>query len=185
MNNGNANPWTKVSDASNNERFEPHKHENLNDGYPKFLEGYYVKTRDILGSDNKYFKSHEVAVVNPNGNLGKHFDVNGGVSLDKKLEAVPLGSYIRIEYLGRVPSKHPGRNPFKNWEVYKANGVKPIEQMVQDPIDNNPTKAPAPPVAATPAFVPGTPPTPPVPPAPPAAPANPFGTFPTSGVPFA
>lgn len=181
MNNGNASQWTKVSDVSNNERFEPHKHENLNDGYPTAIEGYFIKTRDILGTDNKYFKSHEIAIVNPSGNLGKHFDVNGGVSLDKKLESIPLGSYVRIQYLGRVASKHPGRNPFKNWDVFVANGVKPLEQMAQDEVPGNPTKAPAPPSA--PAI---TPPTVTGVGNPAQLPQNPFGnaTFPKTTPPF-
>jgi len=157
MNNGNQNPWQKVSDVSNNDRFEPHKNEG-NSQYPKFLEGYYTKTREIAGLDNKYFKSHEIVTVAPDG-TSKAYDVSGGVSLDKKLESTPLNSYIRIEYLGRVPSKHPGRNPFKNWEVYVNQNAVPFNQLnikaAAAPVNTPP---PAPPVQQTPPPAFGNPP---------------------------
>lgn len=127
MNNGNQNQWTKVSDVSNNERFEPHKNEN-NQSYPRSIEGYFIKTREIAGMDNKYFKSHEIVMVMPDGSH-KHFDITGGVSLDKKLEATPLNTYVRIDYLGRVQSKHSGRQPFKNWEVYAAAGAVTYDKI--------------------------------------------------------
>lgn len=103
-----------VTGGSDNPRWEPHKNEN-NPKYPKVLEGYLRRLREINGP-NGMFMVAEIAMVNPDGTPGKLIDVSGGVSLEDNLQKVPCGSYIQITFKGKKPSKTPGRT-YNDWHI--------------------------------------------------------------------
>lgn len=133
--------YTEVSGGSNNERWEPQKSNMpINPQAPPMLEGYYKKMREQTGS-NGVFNVHEIATVNPDGSLGNEFDVSGGVALDDMLEKIAMGSFICVQYLGKVASKTPGRS-YNNWKVFKDDNAIPYSRLAPQQMQQASTNAP-------------------------------------------
>lgn len=124
----NQRQYTEVTNTSNNERWEPQKsNQQINPNSPPTIEGYYKKQREQTGA-NGAFIVHEIALVDASGNLSQDIDVSGGVALDDMLEKIPLGTFICLQYLGKVPSKTPGRS-YNNWKLFKDDNAIPYNKL--------------------------------------------------------
>lgn len=62
------------------------------------------------------------------GDDGKHWSVFGCTVLDKKMQDVKFGQYLKIVFLGRKPSKRPGMNGYKDFAVYTKNPTQGTSQ---------------------------------------------------------
>lgn len=101
--------WTEAGSASD----ETWKPENAGDS----VTGKYVKVRDNVGanSSNMYYLEQESA----DGKDKLTISVWGSTVLDTKFEEIPVGSQVKIEFLGLEKGK--GAKPYKNFKVlYKA-----------------------------------------------------------------
>lgn len=100
--------WTEAGSGSD----ETWKPEKAGDE----VQGKYVKMRDNVGanSSNMYYLEQEAA----NGDK-LTISVWGSTVLDTKFEEIPVGSMVKIEFLGHEKGK--GAKPYKNFKVlYKA-----------------------------------------------------------------
>jgi hypothetical protein len=120
--------YTEVTGGSNNERWEPQKSNMpIDPNNPPMLEGYYKRQREQNGA-NGPFLVHEIATVNPDGSLGEDLDLSGGMALDSTMEQISIGSFVCIQYLGKKPSKTPGRS-YHNWKVFKDDNAIPYQKL--------------------------------------------------------
>lgn len=112
-------PWEVKATSNNGFAFDP-KNKEFNT-----LEGYFVEEVDMPakngGKPYKIYKIHEVL---PDGSMGDVFGIINDKVLDDRMEAAAVGSYIRIEYLGRTRLKSTPptapisqTNSYHNWEV--------------------------------------------------------------------
>ena len=115
--------------GSNNQRWEPTKNEN-NPGYPKFIEGYFKAFREMPGGNGPFMVA-EIQMMNPDGSLGILVDVSGGKVLEGKLGTIPLGSFIMIEFLGKVKGKGP--NTYNSWKTLVDEGAVPLHKILGTP----------------------------------------------------
>lgn len=146
--------WTQVAatSGSNNPRWEPTKIA-FDPNNPPSIEGYFKSLSQIPGP-NGTFNVAAITLVNPDGSLGQTVDVSGGAVLDEKLSQITLGSFIMIRYLGKHPSKTPGRT-YNSWETFVDEGAINLSQLVQAPIATQPVFQQ--PVNVAPQFVPPVP----------------------------
>lgn len=115
------------SSSSNNPRWEPQKTQ-LMQGQPfPVLDGYFKDLRELVGQKGP-FSVAVVTTMNPDGTLGQDVDISGGKTLEDKLNDVPLGTFIRIQYEGKVRSKSTG-NDYNNFKVFKDDGAIPFQQL--------------------------------------------------------
>ena len=115
------------SNGSNNQRWEPNKLQLIQGQPLPWMEGYFKDVREISGQKGP-FTVTVISTVNPDGSLGQDIDVSGGKALDDKLNEIPLGTYVRIEYQGKVKSRIGG-NEYKNWKVWKDVNAVPYGNL--------------------------------------------------------
>ena len=111
--------------GSDNPRWEPNKND-ANPSYPKQLEGYFKRTIELPGK-NSAFTVAEIQMMNADGTLGQCVDVSGGKVLEDKLREIPLGSWIMIQYLGKVQGK---QNTYNDWKTFVDDGAVPLHQLM-------------------------------------------------------
>ena len=122
------NRFEEVGGSSNNARWEPYKNDG-NAAYPKEMMGYFKNIREQTGPNGPF----EIATIqvmdkeNP-GALGAEVDVSGGDVLADKLNNIVLGSFIKIQYLGKKPSKQGGRT-YNDWYVGVDKNAIPFNQL--------------------------------------------------------
>ena len=85
------------------------------------MQGLYVEKKDCLGPNSSTIYTLEVP------NVGK-VGVWGSQVLDARMAQVPVGSEVRITFLGTQNPKSSGRKPWRN---YKVEFAKPVTQMVE------------------------------------------------------
>lgn len=118
--------YTEVAaGGSDNTRWEPTKNEN-NPSYPKQIEGYYKSSKELPGKNGSFMVS-EIQMVNPDGTLGQLIDVSGGKVLEEKLRNIPLGSFIMIQYKGKVQGK---LNAYNDWATFVDENAVPLHQLM-------------------------------------------------------
>lgn len=115
------------SSSSNNPRWEPQKTELIQGAPFPVLDGYFKDLRELMGQKGP-FSVAVVTTVNPDGSLGQDVDISGGKTLEDKLNDVPLGTFIRIQYEGKVRSKSSG-NHYNNFKVFKDENAIPFSQL--------------------------------------------------------
>lgn len=127
------------NNSSNNPRWEPQKTQLVSGAPFPRLEGYFKELREINGQ-NGVFCVAVIVTMNPNGTLGQEVDVSGGKVLDDKLEEIPLGSFIALQYEGKHPSKVGGRT-YNLWKTFVDPGAVSYAQLggmvKQTPVQNN------------------------------------------------
>ena len=90
----------------------PHRFEKIGDS----VEGLYVAKE--IGKENGN------GIYNLQDEAGKVQVVFGTTIIDSKMEIVPVGTYVRIEWIGEEPSNKG--NPLRLFEVkYKPAPAKP------------------------------------------------------------
>jgi len=115
------------SSSSNNPRWEPQKTELIQGAPLPFLDGYFKDLRELVGQKGA-FTVAVITTMNPDGSLGQDVDISGGKTLEDKLNEVPLGTFIRIQYEGKVKSKSSG-NFYNNFKVFKDDNAIPFSQL--------------------------------------------------------
>lgn len=125
--------------GSNNPRWEPTKNEQT-PNYPMQLEGYFKKMSELPGA-NGPFNVAEVQMVNPDGTLGQCVDVSGGKVLDEKLRVIPLGSFVMIQFKGKVQGKN---NKYNDWATFVDENAVPLHQVMGLPAPAQPFQQSAP-----------------------------------------
>lgn len=115
------------SSSSNNPRWEPQKTDLIQGAPLPVLDGYFKDLRELVGQKGA-FTVAVVTTMNPDGTLGPDVDISGGKTLEDKLNDVPLGTFIRIQYEGKVKSKSSG-NFYNNFKVFKDEGAIPFQQL--------------------------------------------------------
>ena len=86
-----------------------------------FIVSLNVEKKDGLGANNSTIYTLEVP------NVGK-VGVWGSQVLDARMAQVPVGSEVRITFLGLQKAKVAGR---KAWRNFKVEFAKPVTQMVE------------------------------------------------------
>jgi hypothetical protein len=128
MNNQQNDRFQEVgSSSSNNPRWEPQKTDLIQGAPLPVLDGYFKDLRELVGQKGA-FTVAVVTTVNPDGSLGQDVDISGGKTLEDKLNDVPLGTFIRIQYEGKVKSKSSG-NFYNNFKVFKDDNAIPFNQL--------------------------------------------------------
>jgi hypothetical protein len=128
MNNQQNDRFQEVgSSSSNNPRWEPQKTPLIQGALFPVLDGYFKDLRELVGQKGP-FSVAVVTTMNPDGTLGPDVDISGGKTLEDKLNDVPLGTFIRIQYEGKVRSKSSG-NDYNNFKVFKDEGAIPFQQL--------------------------------------------------------
>jgi hypothetical protein len=128
--------YTEVAaGGSDNQRWEPNKND-ANPSYPKQIEGYYKTTKELPGKNGSFMVS-EIQMVNPDGSLGICVDVSGGKVLEEKLRNISLGSFVMIQYKGKVQGK---LNSYNDWATFVDENAVPLHQLMGVPA---PVQAPA------------------------------------------
>jgi len=115
------------SSSSNNPRWEPQKTDLIPGAPFPVLDGYFKDLRELNGQKGA-FTVAVITTVNPDGSLGQDVDISGGKALEDKLNEVPLGTFIRIQYEGKVKSKSTGNN-YNNFKVFKDTNAIPFNQL--------------------------------------------------------
>jgi hypothetical protein len=133
-----------VGAAGSGEPWKPHMTEKnfMKMGTDNVKEGYLLSVREVAGKD-KPFNVYLIQVVNPDNTFGKKIEVVGDSVLVDKFNQIPFGSYIRVEYKGRLHkkdiTKQPGytkdapftqTNSYHLWEVGVDQGAMPYNEMV-------------------------------------------------------
>lgn len=115
------------SSSSNNPRWEPQKTDLIPGAPFPVLDGYFKDLRELNGQKGA-FTVAVITTVNPDGSLGQDVDISGGKALEDKLNEVSLGTFIRIQYEGKVKSKSTGNN-YNNFKVFKDANAIPFNQL--------------------------------------------------------
>lgn len=99
---------TKLKDAAGNdiERTTP---PNDND----YLDGWLMGYEENQGKDKN---SNLYSILLPDSSAAK--SLWGSALLNEQLTKVPLGSYIRVQWTGKVQPKVKGGRPYHTWQVY-------------------------------------------------------------------
>lgn len=141
--------WSTVAAGSDNQQWKPQATEkngmHFIPGAPtNVLEGYFAQTKEIKGQ-NGYFNVHVIQVLEPHGALGECIDVMGDTVLNDRLSKVEMGTYVRLEYKGRVHKKgYPANSPwsqtnsYHNWDVAEDTGAVKLHQLAGVQPSGNP-----------------------------------------------
>lgn len=100
----NSNFWDPRKDDSGKEKINA----EAND----FIDGYYLSMEENQGKD----KNSRLYTIMPKE--GDALSIWGTFLLDEQMGKVPLGAYVRIQWLGKKQPKTPAGRPFHDWEVF-------------------------------------------------------------------
>lgn len=64
---------------------------------------------------------------------GTFVGVWGSAVIDDRMVLIPLGDEVRIVYLGKVPSKTPGRTDYKQFEIFRKAAAKTDAPATETP----------------------------------------------------
>lgn len=152
-------PWDPRATEKNGFHFKAGDDKN------NVMEGYYVEKADIMGKENKTFAVHKIHEVLSDGTMGTIWGTSGGMVLDERMDNVPIGSFIRLEYTGRKHKKGipptnamSQTNSFHTWDVKIDRNAVPYNQLTGKTLTvkkdaapaNNGTGNPLPPAINTP-----------------------------------
>jgi len=86
------------------------------------LKGKIVTKREVVGytKAGKRVPNKLMEIRAPDGKLWTVWETE--VLKSSGIFKEPVGSLVYIKYLGDVPSKHPGHNPYKNFQTAVASG---------------------------------------------------------------
>lgn len=132
----NPNPWKSTKGSGN--IWNPKKDEHGNDVYTAsendFIDGYYSGVKHDVGphSSNVYTLTSK--------DTGEDTEIWGDTVLNESLKNIRMGTYIRVQYLGRKLKKNfdkPGvkitdKNSYSNWEVFVNTQEKPMDIAMND-----------------------------------------------------
>lgn len=127
----NENRFEEVGGGSEGLRWEPNKPENMaNPKYPKELLGYLKNVKEINGPNGVF----EVAIIHAMDKtdpkkLGVEVNVSLGKVFAEKINEITLGSFVKIAFLGKTPSKTPGRQPYNNVKVFVDPGAVKYSEL--------------------------------------------------------
>lgn len=128
QNQGQRNYNEVAAGGSDNQRWEPTKNEN-NPNYPKQIEGYFKSFKELPGANGSFMVA-EVQLMNGDGTLGACVDVSGGKVLENKLREIALGTWIMIQFLGKVKGK---LNMYNDWKTFTDDNAVPLHQLMGTP----------------------------------------------------
>ena len=112
--------YVKLNGNTQDEATEAFKFENKGDE----VEGVFVDKKDIASTLSASGKSTIYTVQKEDGTFVSFF---GTSVIDDNMNRVPLGSQIKIVYLGKEKSK-TGPYSYKNFDIFSKN-VKPTEKV--------------------------------------------------------
>lgn len=142
MNNSQNRNFEEVQGGSNNAQWKPQATEKNGmqfdpDSPNNALEGYYIEERDVKGQQDRYFKVITFRTVNPDGSLNEDVDVIGDTVLADRMSKIPMNSFCRVEYHGRLHKKgYPATSPwsqtnsYHNWKVFIDKNAVPFDQLM-------------------------------------------------------
>jgi hypothetical protein len=111
---------------------------------PPFIEGYFVNTEENVGKHNSTV--YVIHTVEENGSFDEKMSIWGDTVLSDKLQRTPIGSFVKIQYGGRLLKKgvpagtYPNQtNSYHSWEVFVDRSALPYDQATSM-MSNNPTK---------------------------------------------
>lgn len=120
----NNNDWEKVGGGGNAPSWKPEKEGDE-------VSGIFVDVKDNVGPNG----SKLYTLQQPDGSF---MGVWGSAVIDDRMASIPLGDEVRIVFLGKVPSKTPGRT-VKQFEIYRkkaaekpATAETPAAEEVED-----------------------------------------------------
>lgn len=114
--------------GSDNQRWEPTKNMNT-PNYPMQIEGYFKSFKELPGTNGPFMVA-EIQMVNADGSFAQCVDVSGGKVLEEKLSSIPLGSFIMIQFKGKVQGK---KNAYNDWATFIDEGAIPLHQIMGTP----------------------------------------------------
>lgn len=122
--------WKPQATEKNGMVFDPNSPSNA-------LEGYYIEERDVKGQQDRYFKVITFRTMNPDGSFGEDVDVIGDTVLVDRMSKIPMNSYCRVEYHGRLHKKGYATNmpwsqtnSYHNWKVFVDKNAVPFDQLM-------------------------------------------------------
>lgn len=113
--------WNPTKDENGDPRTEAKKED--------FIDGYYVKKKENVGE-------HNSNVYTIKTDDGEDFDVWGTKTLNDGMDEVRLGSYIRIQWHGKLltkkgadkkPNQRLSTDSFHSYEVFVDNDKSPMK----------------------------------------------------------
>lgn len=125
--------------GSDNQRWEPTKNMNT-PNYPMQIEGYFKSFKELPGTNGPFMVA-EIQMVNTDGSFAQCVDVSGGKVLEEKLSSIPLGSFIMIQFKGKVQGK---KNAYNDWATFIDEGAIPLHQIMGTPAPVQQQSAPNP-----------------------------------------
>lgn len=117
---GNGEIWNPTKDAEGDPRTEATKDD--------YLDGHFVDQKNDQGEHN----STIYTILKPDG---EKVNVWGTKVLNDQMTNIRKGAYIRIQWLGKKPTKagalkkekqRLSTDSFHDWEVFVDNDVKPV-----------------------------------------------------------
>jgi len=117
---GSGNSWNPTKDEDGDPRTEATPED--------YLDGYYVDKKENVGQYN-------ATVYTLQKEDGEKVDVWGTTALNGEMDKVRMGSFIRIKWLGKLPTKAGALIPekkrkstdsFHSWEVLVNKKKEPI-----------------------------------------------------------
>ena len=109
------NDWVEAGSSSDSETWKP---EAVGDT----LQGTYTSLKTNVGMNNSNIY---MVTTKTEGKEDQLWSVWGSAVLDTKFEAIPVGSLVKVEFLGLEKGKGP--KPYKNFKVlYKPNAVADV-----------------------------------------------------------
>jgi hypothetical protein len=99
------NDWQQVGGTTNADSWKPEKEGDS-------IEGQYIDKRENVGPNgsNLYTLEQEDGTMRA---------VWGSTVIDDRMSTIKLGDMVKLVYVGKVPSKTPGRSPAKVFDVFR------------------------------------------------------------------
>lgn len=103
--------WQKVGGENDAPAWKP---ENEGDE----VSGVFLEVRENVGANKSNIYTLQQAD-------GSRVGVWGSAVIDNRMASIPVGDQVRIVYLGKAPSKTPGRSAYKQFEIYRKPASAP------------------------------------------------------------
>lgn len=117
---GTGNTWNPTKDAEGDAKTEAAEDD--------YLDGYYVSKKEGQGQ-------HNANVYGIQKKDGETVNVWGTTALNNEMDKRSIGQFIRIKWLGKIPTKSGALKPankrsstdmFHSWEVFVNNKIAPL-----------------------------------------------------------
>lgn len=96
------------------------------DGEGTETEGRLVDMREFDSPYGKKAKSYVLELAD-----GEKRSFIGNMVLDNHLPNCTIGNMVKIIFLGTVPSKVRGQNPYKNFEIFEDDGSEGNDESAE------------------------------------------------------